>query len=101
MVEHNLHLRKTTVSMESPGSSNLLVGCRQEQVGAVQVVGIILRMSRRIEPEMMYLLADLAHCARGPAVEPAGGAVGEVAGPWPGSARDLVLRLESVLGLET
>ena len=53
---------------------NLLSGCCEEQISAVEVIWIVLRMSRRVEPSL----------------QSAGAAVREVAHPWPRSSRNLV-----------
>merc|ERR1719367_2155583 len=63
---------------------NLLSGCCKEQVGVVEVMWIVLRMSRRVEPSL----------------QSAGAAVGEVAHPWPWSPRNLVFCFKPVLSLE-
>ena len=56
-------------------TSYLLTGCCKEDVGAVQVVGIVLRVAGGVEPSLQSAAAP----------------VGEVAPPWPRGPRYLVL----------
>ena len=62
-----------TFSISQAG--DLLAGGGQEEVGAVEVVGVVLGVARRVEPPL----------------QPARAAVCEVAEAGPRRARDLVL----------
>ena len=62
-----------TFSMSEAGY--LLAGGGQEEVGAVEIVGVVLGVARRVEPPL----------------QPARAAVREVAEAGPRRARDLVL----------
>ena len=55
-------------------AGDLLAGGGQEEVGAVEIVGVVLGVARRVEPPL----------------QPARAAVGEVAQSWPRGARNLI-----------